>query len=190
MRSSGSTRTTSNSSGNGSATMSQVSSERTRTIPPRSAAATLSACRPETASSAAMHGSSNSRGRRGEPKRAFVATAAAAAEAALPPWPPERGRPFAISSTRPAATLPTFSRTREAAIPAVLRETSDGISGCPEERIVIPPPGTRSTETVSPAPVSARPRTSRPGPTFATVPGAKARTAFTRAGLSPDPRRR
>ena len=176
----GCTSTIRRSRGNGSRTTSRGSSERTRTTPPKSAAATLSACRPATAVSASRQGGSSSSFPKGEPSSSLTATAAATADAALPPCPPDKGRPFSTRSVKPTSAFPARSRTRAAAIPALFRSASLGISGWPEDRIRISPSEPRSAITASPAPVTARPRTSKPGPRFATVPGAKARTLFIR----------
>ena len=61
----------------------------------------LSACRPATFSSAASAALTSSSRLNGFPSKAFTATAPATAEAALPPWPPESGRPFRTVSAIP-----------------------------------------------------------------------------------------
>ena len=116
-----------------------------------------------------------------EPSREFVAMAAATELAELPPIPPDRGRPFQISISKPAVVALARSNTALAATPATLFSGSVGI---PESLlwihlIVIPGLGLRVTSTMSPKLLSelskASPRISNPQMTFPTVAPAEAR---------------
>jgi hypothetical protein len=113
----------------------------------------------------------------GEPSRALTAAAPATAEAALPPCPAERGSPFVTVRAMPPAgvVVPNAVAARMtamAASPEAWRAISSGSSGSPASRMTTPGTSFHSAVTESPAPVTAAPSTSSPGPTFPILPGA------------------
>ena len=105
-----------------------------------------------------------------------MATAAATADAALPPWPPASGSPLRTDTASPRTGDPARRSTSAAASAAVFlsarvgRSRVAGIAHDHAVRVHAAPPAPRR-----PRPATARPRMSRPGPTLPTEPGANAR---------------
>src|SRR5262245_4657406 len=150
----------------------------TSTQPPYSEGATLSAWRPATTASARSAAPRISSLAREPASAASAASAPATAEAALPPIPPARGRPFSTRSASPPGA-PSRRSTAPAAIAAVLRSGSVGMRGSEIETTTTPRPSTRRAATRSPLPVNASPRQSKPGPRFEVEPGAYATRSVT-----------
>ena len=192
---SGWTRTRRRPGGTGSeigGTKSAGSDDGTRTRPPRIEANPLSPCQEPSAACSPLRTASRRTRFRVSPRRSAAAFAPAAAEAAEEPRPLARGSPFSSESSmpvrgvaRPAAIA--ASRTWAAATEAVFFSASRGSRPWSPVISTILTPGffDRQAVTVSPGPSRAAPRTSNPGPRFATLAGAKART---RALTAPPPR--
>ncbi len=87
------------------------------------------------------------RRRAGAPRSALAAKAPATAEAALPPRPPESGRPFTTRSSRPTPAAPACRSTSAAARAAVLRAGSHGIRAIRDGRAPSPRGSRRAPPT-------------------------------------------
>ena len=156
---------------------------RTRTKPPYSDGAMLSACAdPAPRCSPRRAHASNRSNELFAPTSASTATTAATALAALPPRPLASGRPLRIVSPTPRRS-PSASRSACAATPAVFFAASRGRRpASPTMSSMIAPRTPLSANravTSSPGESSANPSTSNPHATFDTVAGANAVTEST-----------
>ena len=99
-----------------------------------------------------------------------MATTAATELAALPPIPPDRGRPFHTSSSTPTPSNPAASITATAATPTTFWSGSVGRRPPSPWIAAIATPGAerRRASTTSPGRSRARPKTSKPHMTFPT----------------------
>ena len=141
----------------------------------------LSAWNPETAASDSSPAGTSCSLESGEPKRPLTAAAAAAAEAAEEPRPEPKGRPFLSFRATPAdCGDPNSLSVAAAAIPAQFSSAfRESLPPSPSiaSMIIFPgSPGKGRAITVSPAPPTAAPSQSNPGPRLATVAGANAVT--------------
>jgi len=174
MRTRGVSSTTRQFAGAGIETASTGSTDSTIVSPPSVEAAMLSRWRPATIASPSSAAVMISFGEGETPAASAAASAPPTALAALPPIPPATARPFSIDTIG-------FFRMRAAcnqaiaAIAATLRVGSRGT--CEASRPVMlsmrASSSVKVTVTLSPTPSTARPRTSKPGPTLPIEAGEK-----------------